>query len=478
MKSVYSRQFALVAGLILVSFLVLGVGFAALSYQYTTDREIAALEENASFIGEFTATYRSQGLDIRSSGFQAYLFSLAKISDAHVLLCETDGEIVYSADGAGSGNLEGLVGGQVAQIVLDRVLRDGSYNRVGTLGGLYSENRYIAGRPIVLHGAFGDATLGMVFVSTAVGDVTELWRGLSGIFVLTSVVVFAVAAVLTMFTTRRQTKPIKEMVQAVREFGQGNFEKRVDPDGPIDEMNELARAFNSMAESLLQAETRRSEFVANISHELKTPMTAISGFADGILDGTISPEREAAALQTISSETKRLARLVRRMLDVSRLQSGQGVTAQEPFDIVELTARTMVSLEGKINARQLDVVAELPEQPIQVWGDPDAITQVCYNLLDNAIKFSHPGGHLWVKIETSGAKALVSVQNEGETIPPEELELIFDRFHKSDKSRSMDRDGVGLGLYIVKTILNEHKESITVESQEGLTKFRFTLTLV
>lgn len=478
MKSVYSRQFALVAGLILVSFLVLGVGFAALSYQYTADRQMAALEDNASFIGEFTATYRSQGLDIRSSGFQAYIFSLAKISNAHVLLCETDGEIVYSADGAGSGDLSGLVGGQLAQVVLDRVLQDGSYNRVGTLGGLYSENRYIAGRPIVLRSAFGETTLGVVFVSTAAGDVTELWRGLSGIFVLTAVVVLGLAFLLTLVTTRQQTKPLKKMAQTVREFGRGNFDERMSDTDRTDEMGELARAFNTMADSLAQAETRRSEFVANISHELKTPMTAISGFADGILDGTISPDKEAAALQTISSETKRLARLVRRMLDISRLQSGQGVTAQEPFDIVELTARTMVSLEGKINARQLDVVAELPEQPIQVWGDPDAITQVCYNLLDNAIKFSRPGGHLWVKVETNGTKALVSIQNEGETIPPEELEFIFDRFHKSDKSRSMDRDGVGLGLYIVKTILNEHKETITVESQEGLTKFQFTLTLV
>ncbi len=247
--------------------------------------------------------------------------------------------------------------------------------------------------------------------------------------------------------------------------------------GRPDEMGELARAFNAMADSLAKAEAQRSEFIANVSHELKTPMTTISGFADGILDGTVPPEREAAALETISSETKRLARLVRRMLDLSRLQSGEGITAQEQFDAVELTARALVSLEGKISAKGLDVVVDLPEEPVLVWGEPDAITQVCYNLLDNAIKFAHEGGHLWVSIRREGAKALVTVKDEGATIPPEELDSIFDRFHKSDKSRSMDRDGVGLGLYIVKTILNEHRENITVESAEGLTTFTFSLTL-
>ncbi len=480
MRSAYSRQFAMVAGLILLSFLVLGVGFVGLSYRYTTRRQMEALEDNAAFIGEFTANYRQQGMDIRSEGFRAYIYSLAKISNAHVLLCELDGKVVYSADGAGQGTLDTLVGATLPGSVTGRLLSDGVYNRMGDLGGLFGETRYIAGRPITVHTVAGDANIGMVLVSTAADNMTEVWRGLSWIFVLTALAVMTAAFALTLFTTRRQTKPLKQMAEAAQEFGRGNFEKRVEAEetGSIDEMNELARAFNAMADSLTQAERRRSEFVANISHELKTPMTTISGFADGILDGTIPPERERAALETISSETKRLSRLVRRMLDVSRLHAEGGVTAQQPFDIVELTARTMVSLENKINARSLDVVAGLPEEPIKVWGDPDAITQVCYNLLDNAIKFSRPGGHLWVEVTRQGGKALVAIRNEGETIPQDELPLIFDRFHKSDKSRSMDRDGVGLGLYIVKTILNEHKEDITVTSQEGVTEFRFTLTVV
>ncbi len=479
MRSAYSRQFALVAGLILSSFLLLGASFATLSYRYTMDAQMNTLEDTVEFIGEFTANYRAQGMDIRSEGFRAYIFSLAKISKAHVLLCETSGEIVYSADGQGKGTLNDLVGQRLPAVVTQRVLGEGEYHRHGNLGGVYSESRYIAGVPIVIHTSGKDNTIGMAFVSTASDDLTQLWRQLSGIFVVAAVAVGMVAFVFTSVTTKRQTRPLKEMAETVREFGHGDFDKRMSPTqtGRPDEMGELARAFNAMADSLAKAEAQRSEFIANVSHELKTPMTTISGFADGILDGTVPPEREAAALETISSETKRLARLVRRMLDLSRLQSGEGITAQEQFDAVELTARALVSLEGKISAKGLDVVVDLPEEPVLVWGDPDAITQVCYNLLDNAIKFAHEGGHLWVSIRREGAKALVTVKDEGATIPPEELDSIFDRFHKSDKSRSMDRDGVGLGLYIVKTILNEHRENITVESAEGLTTFTFSLTL-
>ena len=206
-------------------------------------------------------------------------------------------------------------------------------------------------------------------------------------------------------------------------------------------------------------------------------MTTISGFAEGILDGTIPPDREREYLKVISSETKRLSRLVRKMLDLSRLQSTEYVTPQEQFDVSEVMLRVLVSLETKINGKHLDVDTQLPDDPVQVWGDPDAITQVCYNLLDNAIKFSYEESTLGITVTTRAGKAYVSVRNHGDTIPPDELPLVFDRFHKTDHSRSVDREGVGLGLYIVKTVLNNHHENITVTSADGVTEFTFTLTL-
>ena len=185
------------------------------------------------------------------------------------------------------------------------------------------------------------------------------------------------------------------------------------------------------------------------------------------------------ALRVISSETRRMNRLVRRILDSSRIQDQYQSTnsCQLRFDIVETMARVMISLEGRINSHGLDIDVQFPDTPTIVWGDPDSVTQVCYNLLDNAINFSARGTAIRLSIQTKGRKAYVSVRNMGETIPPEELDKIFDRFHKSDRSRSLDKEGVGLGLYIVKTILNSLKETITVTSENGVTEFTFTLTL-
>ena len=226
------------------------------------------------------------------------------------------------------------------------------------------------------------------------------------------------------------------------------------------------------------AERNRREFTANVSHELKTPMTTIAGFADGILDGTIPKDQEDKYLVTIADETRRLSRLVRSMLDMSRVEStGEDLTRRREFDISDRIVSTMLSFEARANDKQLDVDLQLPEDPMLVLGDPDAITRVLYNLMDNAVKFAAPGSTLCVSLWKSEGKAYVSVRDHGETIPADDLPFIFDRFHKSDRSRSLDRDGVGLGLYLVKSILDAHGEDIAVTSRDGETEFVFTLTL-
>ena len=314
-------------------------------------------------------------------------------------------------------------------------------------------------------------------MTTSAGELIALWKTLATIFFFIAVVVLCIAFISSSIFSLQQVKPLREMADAVRKFGMGEYDTRVEDYGRKDEIGDLATAFNAMADSLACSEKRRQEFVANISHELKTPMTTISGFTNGILDGTIPPEKVNDSLQVISSETARLSRLVRKMLDVSALQARESVESQVEFDVSETMVQVMISLEGKIKGRQLDMDVQIPDNPVRVWGDPDGITQVCYNLLDNAAKFATPGTAIAVTITTKGTKAYISVKNRGETIPPEELSMIFDRFHKSDRSRSIDKEGVGLGLYIVKTILNNHKENITVTSRDGVTEFIFTLTL-
>ena len=289
-----------------------------------------------------------------------------------------------------------------------------------------------------------------------------------------------IAVVASSLFASYQSRPLNEMAEAARKFGQGEFDTRVTGyENRGDEIGALAEAFNSMANSLEKVESQRADFIANVSHELKTPMTTIAGFAEGILDGTIPQEREKESLQIIVSETRRLTRLVRRMLDLSRLNAlaESSITAQEQFDLTEVMSRVIVSLEGKITGRKLDVDVQMPDEKLMVWGDPDSITQVCYNLLDNAAKFAATGSVITIVITKKDGKACTTVRNLGATIPKDELPVLFDRFHKADYSRSMDREGVGLGLYIVKTILGNLKEDIHVTSEDGVTEFTFTLTL-
>ena len=235
-----------------------------------------------------------------------------------------------------------------------------------------------------------------------------------------------------------------------------------------------------MASFLQKSEYQRQEFVANVSHELKTPMTTISGYIDGMLDGTIPPQRQERYMRIVSDETKRLNRLVRSMLDISRLQDQGGIPEEKKtrFDLEECAGQVLITFEQKINDKDLNVDVQMPEHPLYTHANQDYITQVIYNLLDNAVKFCPENGNLGLALREGGNKIYVSVSNDGETIPPEELPLVFDRFHKIDKSRSQNRDSWGLGLYIVKTIVCSHGEDISVSSKDGKTEFTFTLPLV
>ena len=207
-------------------------------------------------------------------------------------------------------------------------------------------------------------------------------------------------------------------------------------------------------------------------------MTTITGFADGILDGTIPVEKQGTYLAIISSETRRLSRLVRKMLELSRLKAmNPSVVSKNSFDIGELLRHTILGLESKAKAKELNVEILIPEERVMVIGDPDSITQVIYNLLDNAIKFSNIGSSVALSLWKRNDKSYLSIKNHGDTISPTELPLIFDRFHKTDRSRGLDKEGVGLGLYIVKTIIDNHNENIYVTSADGVTEFVFTLAL-
>ena len=480
MRSLYRRQLTMMVSIMLISFTLLAGAFMLLSYRYIMGETRDSVIRNAGYISSFTSTYyrRYLTLNVQDEFYSSYMASIAMISNSHIIVADPEGAVLYATDGShfySNGSLE-----QLPENIVTQVKTHGSFQGMTNLGGTYPERRYVSALPVTNQVGPLVVTQGMVLVAADASNLNGMWSSTATIFFFSAVVVFLISVIASTLTSAYQTRPLNEMAEAARKFGQGEFDVRVTGyEDRGDEISDLAEAFNSMANSLEKVESQRSEFIANVSHELKTPMTTIAGFAEGILDGTIPPEREREYLQIVVSETRRLSRLVRRMLDLSRLKAlaETTVTAQETFDLNEVMSQVLISLEAKITDRKLDVEVVMPEGKLLVWGDPDAITQVCYNLLDNAAKFAAPGTAISVQITKKDAKAYVTVRNLGNTIPPDELPLLFERFHKADYSRSMDREGVGLGLYIVKTILGNLKETITVTSEDGVTQFQFTLTL-
>lgn len=482
MRSLYKQQFAVMASIVLTSFLLLGGTFFTLSYQYTVEMRQNTLQANAQYIAEqaseaIVSSVEAGGFTLQVALFHPVMRAVSGVTETTVLLCSERGQIIYATDEYGEPDA-GLLGRSVSSGLLQAVQSQEHVFFMGDLDGMLDTKVFIAAEPVVVEQGGEKILMGIVVVTSESSHLLEIWQATLTMFLITALVVLLIACILSSVSSRHMTQPLNRMAQKVRQFGRGEYDVRIGEINRIDEVGELADAFNTMADSIAQSEARRSEFVANVSHELKTPMTTIAGFADGILDGTIPVESQSKYLTTISTETRRLSRLVNRMLDLSMRSSGTDGTVQQQFDICEVLIQVLVSLEQKINAVNLEVEANLPDEKMEVWGDPDAITQVCYNLLDNAIKFAEEKTALGLEIKVHNGKVIVSVTNQGDTIPPADIPFLFDRFHKADRSRSEDREGVGLGLYIVKHILDSHGEDISCTSVGKKTKFEFTLTQV
>jgi len=468
-RSFYWRQFSLTAGMVTLTMFLLGTSFFALTYNYIVREQQNEMEERAELVAQFSASYFAGNILASQQDLRTLATVAASLSEVDFLIWNPGNQILLTTDASLEGKALTLPGK-----ITQKVMAGETYSGLSDLS-IYESKRHVVAVPCYVTDLWGQtAVQGVVMAVAETAELTEMWRGFLGIFGVTCITVILITVVASSVMALQQTKPVQAMVTAARRFAEGDFDIRVQSASSISELAELADSFNGMADSLQETERQRREFIANISHELKTPMTTISGYAEGILDGTIPQDNEEQYLRIISDESRRLNRLVRRMLEVSQLQS-HDLRTKTPFDICESMRRVLISLEKKITDRGLDVDANIPEEPVMVLGDNDLITQVIYNLLENAAKFAAPDTALLLGLSIMGEKAVVTVRNFGTTIPPEELPRLFERFHKSDRSRSEDKDGVGLGLYIVKTILEQHKEEIRATSENGVTTFSFTI---
>lgn len=469
MKTTYRRQFTMILCLLVAAILVIGLSFLYLFDRYAQDHQKQSLDDTAQSVTELVQSYSATYLN--SWEFRTNLAVAARASDNDIVICNSEGVVCICMERS---NCEHL-GKRLDSDTVDTLFQGEKAKLNKAVSTLYGDERMASAIAVLNNDG---SRLCIVVVSVQKAAITALTEKMLRVFLLAALLILVAALLAIPIFTRREARPIQEMAAAARQIAHGNLDVRVPTGNENEELEELAVAFNNMTLALKNSETIRNEFVANISHELKTPMTTIAGYLDGMLDGTIPPEKYRYYMELVSAEARRLSRLVRSMLDISRLRD-QGIPADQKtnFDICEAAGQALLCFEQRINQKKLNVEIDMPDEGLTIHAAQDSVTQVLYNLIDNAVKFVNEGGTLSVRIRRNGNSAMISVGNTGKTIPPEELPLVFDRFHKIDKSRSNDRDGWGLGLYIVKTIVLAHGEDVYVTSQDGKTEFTFSMSL-
>lgn len=439
-------------------------GAAAVYASHDYDRHF--VKEHDILIDTYDGDFKA-AVDIIASSRKCSLFAVGEGGDVRAVGApgETDGKSVFASDPKEA---------SVPEEYISEIFENGYISGEGRLGGVFSSDCMYAGVGL----DSGDGKRGAVFAATDDLEPDYIVDSMIKMMLMSGLWIILATFMAVYVISGRLAKPLKDMKKAADEFSKGNFKSRIDVRGD-DEIAKLGRSFNSMADSLENLESMRSSFISSISHELRTPMTTIGGFVDSILVGAIPPEEERQYLELISSEINRLSRLISSLLQISRLESGKAKLTLAPFDICEMARMILISNEQRINEKNLDVEFECDEDNISVIADKDFIYQVMFNICDNAIKFSRPCGKYKITVhKISGKRVEVSVYNEGVGIKPEDLPYVFDRFYKSDKSRGLDKTGVGLGLYIVKCVINNHGQDIKAESEYGKwCRFTFTLAL-
>lgn len=471
MNSIYFKNFMATATIVLVSFLLIGIAFVFIGSSFVINDARSNMAANAAEISRITAAV-NDSRELESWDIRMTVSMLSQGTGNHIFLCNADGYVISCGD-------KQLacphIGTRVSREYLSLIDTEGRLDQMTDLDGFYDSTSYVFGEPIVKSDG---QVLGYAFVAKDASSIIGAYGAFVYLYFLVSLAVLTLAVFMSFAFSKALTKNLDEMTVAARKYSHGDYSMRISASDMADEMGALTDSFNAMADSLEKSEQTRREFIANVSHELRTPMTTIAGFAEGLLDGTIPKEQEEKYLAVIADETRRLSRLVREMLDMSRMQEKvSDPKNMKPFNLTEELVMTLLSFESRANEKKLEVDLQLPDDELWVRGDQDAIHRVIYNLLDNAIKFAYVGGTLYLAIWKQGSKAYVCVADQGETISADDLPFIFDRFHKSDRSRSLDRDGVGLGLYLVKSILDAHDEDIVATSKDGVTKFVFSLKL-
>lgn len=504
MRTIFSRLVTIFIVILIVSFSITG----AVLYYYLTDftlREKTDFLQKSSdvvgdsfvrFIDNINDTSRYADKTMRNAiigftilSFEQQLQAYASYTSSYIWVVDSEGRILFTKPELPISVQSKLRKDNTDSFVLsdkrqyEKVMSGQKVKEIGDFYGFFKDKAFKSDSwltietPVKVNYTVGDIShsVAAIYMHTSVPEVQSTRTAVFRIFLQSVAVAVIISIVLVYIFSRKLTSPLKQMNEAVKIITGGEFSKRVNVNSK-DEVGELASSFNQMLLALQQLEDMRRGFIANVSHELRTPMTSIRGFIEGILDGTIPPEKHNYYLEIVRDETNRLNRLVNDLLDLAKMEAGEITLKMRKFNINELIRVCVIKLERMIVEKGLEVQADFEQEDVFVSADKDAIERVIYNLLHNAIKFTSEKGKVIIGTAISKGKVLVWVQDTGLGIEKDEIDLIWDRFYKSDKSRSSDKSGTGLGLAIIKNIINEHRQKIWVESEPGKgAKFLFTL---
>lgn len=444
----------------------------ALSSSHLSNEKQELLSKNCRIISSTTTNI------VGTANFRQYVLSVISVLsssiDADVFVTDINGNtFVCSCAEWNNKSYCSHAQSKIPEKILKKALTS-EYYECGNFQGRYKQIHYTYGCPI--YNPAGEE-IGTVFASSQASNQRVYLNGFIKIFFLCSAVALVFLLIMVYAVTSRFVRPLKLMSQAAKKMAQGDFSQRIVVDSN-DEVGELANAFNDMTNALVKIEGTRRSFIANVSHELRTPMTTIGGFIDGIIDGTIEKDKHEYYLSIVSAEVKRLTALVYSMLSLASLESGEMKPNLETVDIHNVICATLISQEQRIERQSISIEGIDSVDEVKVIADSGLIHQVMYNLIDNAIKFTLPGGYIAFGFEKTEKYAKITIRNSGEGIKNEDLPFVFERFYKGDKSRSVNKNSTGLGLYIVKTIVEINNGTVSVASKVGeYTEFTVSLLL-
>ena len=471
-KSISVAFFSLVSTLMVLGIVLMGASEWVLFKNYfakdryeTLDQVVGVTQRTAQYLVQQAELPEGDELDALSTKLEI----IGESAEAYLFFTDNDGRVMIASS---PDKLESLT---VPEEMMEKIdASDADYYHVfGTLGGMLDGKSYITVSE--MRNENGQPS-GYLFLCSSGEQLTQFKQQFWSNFLLSACVMLLCASILTKLLMRKLTDPLQKVTDAAQRFGGGDLSVRVEGVEGEGEVADLARTFNRMADNIQTNDNSRGQFMGNIAHELRTPMTTIKGFVDGMLDGTIPPDMQNHYLQLVSEETGRLARLIQNMLDLSKLESGEYQVNARMFNIWDTLTGVALSAEQRINDGMIEIEGLTMDEKALVYADPDLIHQVVYNLLDNAIKFTPAGGTIRFNVEKLGPETEIAVWNSGQGISPEALPYVFQRFYKEDRSRGLHARGAGLGLNICKVLVNLSGGQIRVESQQGeWCRFVFTL---